>query len=160
MSAMFRRERPLARKTAEQIERMRSAGAVVGAALDAMVAAVAPGVTTRDLDAVAARVIREAGAKPSFLHYNGFPATICASVNDEIVHGIPTERALEPGDLVSLDCGAIVDGWHGDAAVTVTVGEPTPVDRELIEVTAESLRRGIAAFQDGARLTDIGYAIE
>jgi methionyl aminopeptidase len=157
---MFRRERELARKTPGQIERMRAAGAVVGSALDAMVAAVAPGVTTRDLDSIAARVIRDAGAKPSFLNYHGFPATICASVNDQIVHGIPNDRALAPGDVVSLDCGAIVDGWHGDAAVTVTVGEPTPADRELIEVTAESLRRGIAAFRAGGRLSDIGHAIE
>ena len=160
MPSVFNRRPRLALKTPAQIERMRAAGAVVGAALERMTEAVAPGVSTRDLDELAAQVIREAGAKPSFLGYHGYPATICASVNDEIVHGIPGHRVLHEGDLVSLDCGAIVDGWHGDAAVTVAVGDVTAAERALIAVTQESLRRGIAAFADGAHLSDIGHAIE
>lgn len=160
MPSVFNRRPRLAVKTPAQIECMRAAGAVVAAALDEMITAVQPGVSTGDLDAIAARVIRAAGATPSFLGYHGFPATICASVNDEIVHGIPGDRVLHEGDLVSLDCGAILDGWHGDAAVTVAVGAITAAEQALSDVTAESLRRGIAAFQDGAHLSDIGHAIE
>ena len=139
---------------------MRVAGAVVATALERMVFAAVAGVTTRDLDEIAARVINEAGAIPSFLGYHGFPATICASVNEEIVHGIPGDRMLRDGDIVSLDCGAIVDGWHGDAAVTVAVGAITPAEQTLVDITAESLRHGIGAFTDGGHLSDIGHAIE
>ncbi len=114
-------------KTPEQIDRMRGAGLVVAAALDAMREAVAPGVATADLDAIAEKVIREHGAIPSFKGYHGFPASICASVNEQVVHGIPAaDQVLAEGDLLSLDCGAILDGWHGDSAITVGVGQTDP----------------------------------
>jgi len=147
-------------KTPAQIEKMRAAGAVVAGALAAMEAQVAPGVTTRQLDSVASDHIRAAGALPSFLGYHGFPATICASVNAEIVHGFPDDVPLEVGDVVSLDCGAILDGWHGDAAITVPVGVITVELTELLRVTEESMWRGIRAARPGGRLTDISYAIE
>lgn len=147
-------------KTPEQVQKMRAAGLVVAGALAAMRAAVAPGVTTRDLDALASEHIAAAGALPSFLGYHGFPATICASVNDQIVHGFPSDVPLRDGDVVSLDCGAILDGWHGDAAITVPVGEITPALAELLRVTEESMWRGIAAARVGARLSDIGHAVE
>ncbi len=128
--------------------------------IDAMRDAVAPGVSTADLDAIAEKVIRDAGAVPSFKGYHGFPASICASVNDEVVHGIPGERVLADGDVISLDCGAIVDGWHGDAAITVAVGEVPAEVTELMRVTEEAMWRGIAAAHLGGRVTDISYAVE
>ena len=110
-------------KTPEQIEKMRAAGLVVAEALDAMRDAVAPGVSTAKLDAIADEVIRSAGAIPSFKGYQGYPATICASVNSQVVHAIPSAgQVLHDGDLISIDCGAVLDGWHGDAAITVPVG--------------------------------------
>jgi methionyl aminopeptidase len=148
-------------KTAAEVAKMRAAGLVVGHALEAVKAAVAPGVSTADLDAVAEDHVRGAGAVPSFKGYHGFPATICASVNDEIVHGIPSaRRVLDEGDIVSIDCGAIVDGWHGDAAVTVPVGEVAPELEELLRVCEEALWRGFAAARLGGRLTDISAAVE
>ncbi len=148
-------------KTAAEVAKMRVAGLVVGHALEAVKAAVAPGVTTADLDAVAEGHIRAAGAVPSFKGYHGFPATICASVNDEIVHGIPSPlRVLKEGDIVSIDCGAVADGWHGDAAVTVPVGEVSPQLVELMQVCEEALWRGFAAARLGGRLTDISAAVE
>jgi methionyl aminopeptidase len=139
---------------------MRAAGLVVAQALAATSAAVRAGVTTEELDAVAAGVIAEAGAEPSFLGYGGFPAHVCISVNDEVIHGIPGPRRLRDGDLVSIDCGAIVDGWHGDAAVTVHVGEdPAEADVRLSEVTRQALRAGIAAARVGATIGDVGHAI-
>jgi methionyl aminopeptidase len=160
-------------KTEVEIEKMRLAGLVVARALDAVRAAVAPGVTLRDLDAVAEQEIRSCGAVPSFLDYlpgvgyvprgsgrNSFPATICASVNDEIVHGIPDDRRLASGDVVSVDCGAILAGWHGDAAVTIPVGTVSDEAAQLLEVCEGSLWAGIAAMQVGNRLRDIGAAIE
>ncbi len=147
-------------KTPDQIELMREAGLVVGRALALLTRTLAPGMTTADLDAVAEEYIRGQGAVPSFKGYNGFPATICVSVNDEIVHGIPGARVIDAGDLVSIDCGAIVEGWHGDAAVTVGVGKVTDRDAELMRVTEEALWRGLAAAQVGGRLTDISYAVE
>ncbi len=113
-------------KTREQMRIMALAGVVVERALAAASAAAVEGATTRDVDAAAAAVIRERGATPSFLGYHGYPATTCVSVNDEVVHGIPGERVLRRGDVVSIDCGAIVDGWHGDGAVSLIVGEPAP----------------------------------
>ena len=119
---MRRRDRMIQIKTPAEIDAMRQAGLVVFRALERMRAAVAPGVSTADLDAIAEESIRSAQAVPSFKGYRGFPATICASINDEVVHGIPSRRRrLREGDLISLDCGAIVDGWHGDSAVTVPV---------------------------------------
>jgi len=147
-------------KSEAEVAKMRSAGLVVGRTLDVLRSAVAPGMTTADLDAIAARHIRDAGATPSFVGYHGFPATICASVNDEIVHGIPGRRVLREGDIVSLDCGAIVDGWHGDAAVTVPVGDVAPELLTLMDVCEEALWRGLAAARLGGRLTDISHAIE
>jgi methionyl aminopeptidase len=119
-----------------------------------------PGVTTRSLDVLAEEHIRARGATPNFLGYHGFPATICTSVNDEVVHGIPGERVLEDGDLVSIDCGAIVDGWHADAAVTVPVGEVGGELIELMRVCEQALWRGLAAAALGGRVTDISHAIE
>ena len=139
---------------------MRSAGLVVARTLDLLRAAVAPGVTTADLDEVARESLRDEGAGSSFLGYHGFPATICASVNDEIVHGIPGPRVLREGDIISLDCGAIIDGYHGDAAITVPVGEVAPELAELLRVTEESLWAGFAAARLGGRLTDISHAVE
>ncbi len=139
---------------------MREAGLVVAAAIDAVRAAVTPGITTRELDAVAEKVIRDAGAVPSFLGYHGYPATLCLSVNDEVVHGIPGSRVIRDGDLVSIDCGAIVGGYHGDSAVTVCVGDVPDDLRQLVAVTEEALARGLAAVRDGGRLSDIGAAVE
>src|SRR5664280_1362388 len=148
-------------KTAAEIELMRAAGLVVGHTLELLKAAVEPGMTTQDLDDVAARSIRDAGAVPSFLGYHGFPGTICTSVNDEIVHGIPSPRkVLREGDIVSIDCGAIVEGYHGDAAVTVPVGRVTPELTELMRVCEGSMWAGFAAARLGGRLSDIGAAVE
>lgn len=149
-------------KTPEQIEVMRRAGLVVGQTLETLRAAVRPGITTGELDAIAEDSIRSAGAVPSFKGYSHppFPASICASVNDEVVHGIPGDRVLAEGDVISIDCGAIVDGWHGDAATTVAVGEVPADVRELMRVTEESLWRGIAAARLGGRVTDISHAVE
>jgi methionyl aminopeptidase len=147
-------------KTPAEIERMRAAGLVVADALQRTADAVAPGVTTKYLDAVAAAVIRGHRALPSFLGYHRYPATICVSVNDEVVHGIPGDYALAEGDVVSIDCGAIVDGWHGDAAVTVGVGAISNADQGLIDVTEDALWRGIGAMRVGNHLSDIGHAIE
>jgi methionyl aminopeptidase len=148
-------------KTEPEIALMRQAGLVVGRTLEKLKAAVAPGVSTADLDAVAEQAIRGEGAIPSFKGYRGFPACICTSINSEIVHGIPSPKAvLREGDIVSIDCGAIVEGYHGDAAVTVPVGEVPPELQELMRVTEESLWRGIAAARLGGRLIDISRAIE
>jgi methionyl aminopeptidase len=148
-------------KTDAEIALMREAGLVVGRTLDKLKAAVAPGVSTGELDAIAEEAIRGEGATPSFKGYRGFPACICTSINDEIVHGIPSRgRVLREGDVVSIDCGAIVDGYHGDAAVTVPVGQVAPELLELLRVCEESLWRGIAAARLGGRLTDISHAIE
>ncbi len=156
---MFR-ERGVEIKTPEQIALMREAGLVVGEALELMREAVAPGVTTKELDTLAEEHIRSRGATPNFLNYHGFPATICASVNDEVVHGIPGDRVLREGDVVSLDCGAIVEGWHGDAAITVPVGDVGPELVELMRVCEEGMWRGFAAAKLGGRVTDISHAVE
>ncbi|EUA52625.1 metallopeptidase M24 family protein [Mycobacterium xenopi 3993] len=113
------------------------------------------------LDRIAEAVIRDAGARPSFLGYHGYPASICTSVNDRVVHGIPSAaEILAPGDLVSVDCGAVLDGWHGDAAITFGVGTLNPADEALCQATKESLEAGIAAMTPGKRLTDVSHAIE
>jgi methionyl aminopeptidase len=147
-------------KTPEQVLAMRRAGLVVGGALQLLREQAAPGMTTSDLDALAEQHIRGAGATPSFLGYHGFPATLCVSVNDEVVHGIPGGRVLQPGDVVSIDCGAIVDGWHGDAALTVVLDPADPADVELARVTEESMWHGIAALAVGERLHAVGAAVE
>lgn len=144
-----------------ELDAMAAAGAVVAAALRAVQQAAVAGMSTKDLDEVAETVIREAGATPSFLGYHGFPASICSSVNDRVVHGIPSEtEILAFGDLVSIDCGAIVAGWHGDSAITFGVGELIPVDELLSRATRESMEAGIAAMVPGNRLTDVSHAIE
>jgi methionyl aminopeptidase len=158
---MFRRrKRVIEYKSEAEVAKMRAAGLVVGRTLELLREAVEPGISTADLDAIAERNIRAAGAVPSFKGYHGFPATICASVNDEIVHGIPGDRVLREGDIISIDCGAILDGWHGDAAVTVPVGEVTAELHELMRVCEEAMWRGFAAARLDGRLTDISHAIE
>ena len=156
---MFR-DRGVEIKTTEQIALMRQAGLVVGETLDLMQRTVKPGMTTGELDEIAEDHIRSRGAVPSFKGYHGFPASLCVSVNDEVVHGIPGDRVIADGDVVSIDCGAIVEGWHGDAAVTVAVGEVPDDVRELIRVTEEAMWRGIAAASLGGRVTDISHAVE
>jgi methionyl aminopeptidase len=147
-------------KTPDQIAAMRRAGLVVGRTLEVLRGAVRAGITTGELDQIAEDSIRSAGATPSFLGYQGFPASICTSVNDEVVHGIPGGRVLAEGDLVAIDCGAIVDGWHGDSAITVSVG-PVPAElTDLMAVTEEAMWRGIAAARLGGRVTDISHAVE
>ncbi|MFL6239898.1 MAG: type I methionyl aminopeptidase [Actinomycetes bacterium] len=148
-------------KSPSEIATMRLAGLVVARTLDKLRAAVTPGVTTADLDELARDSLRGEGAGSSFLGYHGFPAVICASVNDEIVHGIPSpKRVLKSGDIISLDFGAIIDGFHGDAAITVPVGQVPPEKLELLRVTEESLWAGFAAARLGGRLTDISHAVE
>ncbi len=150
-------------KNPGEIAKMRVAGLVVGRTLAKLREAVAPGVSTQDLDALAEESIRGEGGIPSFLGYGHppFPATICASVNDAIVHGIPRRDViLREGDIISIDCGAIVDGWHGDSAITVGVGEIDDDSRRLIEMTEAAMWRGMAAARLGGRVGDIGKAIE
>ncbi|MCC2335952.1 type I methionyl aminopeptidase [Cellulomonas wangsupingiae] len=156
---MFGRER-IEYKTPEQVAVMRRAGLVVADALDAVRAVLAPGVTTAELDAVAEEVIASAGATPSFLGYHGYPASLCVSVNDEIVHGIPGSRVLQPGDVVSVDCGAVVDGWHGDSAFTAVLDPADPADVALAATTENALWAGIAALATGERLGAVGEAVE
>ncbi len=147
-------------KTPAETAKMREAGRIVAAMLAACRAAVRPGVTTGELDRIAAEILRKNGATSSFLGYYGYPATICTSVNDQIVHGIPGKRRLKEGDIVGIDAGAIVDGWHADAAITVPVGAVSAEAARLIAVTEEALRRGIAEAQVGKRLGDIGAAVQ
>lgn len=156
------RDRGVEIKTPDQIAKMRVAGLLVGRTLEVLREAVRPGVTTAELDQLAERHIRDGGGTPSFLGYGDppFPASICASVNDAVVHGIPGGRVLAEGDVISIDCGAIVDGWHGDAAITVPVGEVAPDVRELVRVTEEAMWSGFAAARLGGRVTDISHAVE
>jgi len=156
------RDRGIEIKTPEQIVKMRAAGIVVGETLDLLRRTAKAGMTTGELDAVAEDNIRSAGATPSFKGYGypPFPGSICASVNDEIVHGIPGDRVLSEGDIISIDCGAIVDGWHGDAAITIAIGEVSAEALELMRVTEEGMWRGFAAARLGGRVTDISHAVE
>lgn len=156
-----RNRKVVAQRTAGELDAMAVAGALVARALQAVHDAAAPGVSTQRLDEVAETVIREGGGTPSFLGYHGFPASICSSVNDRVVHGIPSPgEVLAFGDLVSIDCGAIVAGWHGDSAITFGVGELIPADEILSRATRESMEAGIAAMVPGNRLTDVSHAIE
>ena len=159
------RDRGVEIKTPEQIESMRRAGLVVGRTLELLRSSVRAGISTGELDAIAEEHIRSSSATPSFKGYHGFPGSICASVNDEVVHGIPGERILAEGDVISIDCGAITlddsgQGWHGDAAITVAVGEVPGEVTELMRVTEEAMWRGIAAARLGGRVTDISHAVE
>jgi methionyl aminopeptidase len=147
-------------KTPAQLALMREAGLVVARTLRIVSEAVRPGITTAELDKIAENEIRGAGAIPSFKGYQGYPATICTSVDEEIVHGIPGHRRLADGDVISIDCGAIVQGWHGDAAVTVGVGQITQEHSRLIEDCRNALYAGIAMARPGYRLGDISHAVE
>jgi methionyl aminopeptidase len=156
-----RREPDVEIKTPEQLAKMREAGLVVARTLRIVAGAVSPGVSTGELDLLAEREIRAAGATPSFKGYHGYPATICTSVNDEIVHAIPDPaRRLRAGDIISIDCGAIVDGWHGDAAVTVGVDAISAEHAALLQACEAALWRGLAQARPGGRLGDISHAVE
>lgn len=159
--AGLRSRKVVPQRSPGELDAMAAAGAVVAAALRAVREAAAPGMSTLDLDEIAESVIRDANAVPSFLGYHGYPASICASVNDRVVHGIPSaDEVLAPGNLVSIDCGAILDGWHGDAAITFGVGALQVDDEALSAATKESMEAGIAAMVAGNRLTDVSHAIE
>jgi methionyl aminopeptidase len=148
------------RRTREEIAKMRRAGRVVAEMHARTREAIRPGVTTAELDKVARQVLERRGARSNFLGYHGFPAVICTSPNDMIVHGIPGDHRLEEGDIISVDCGAIVEGYHGDAAYTAPVGEVGEEARRLMEVTEASLREAIEAMVDGNRISDIGHAVQ
>ncbi len=155
------RGRDIEIKTPGELEAMRAAGALVARTLAAVTAHAAPGVSTAELDALAEQTIRDGGAVPSFLGYHGYPASICSSVNEQIVHGIPSpEQVLRDGDLVSIDCGAVLDGWHGDSAVTILVGSVSEADRRLSAACEAALHAGIAAVLPGARLSDVSHAVQ
>ncbi|MDO5617370.1 type I methionyl aminopeptidase [Kocuria sp.] len=156
---MFGRRR-IEYKTDAQLRTMVRAGQVTSRALDAAVAAAVPGATTVDLDAAFRAVLTDHGATSNFLGYHGYPATVCVSVNEEVVHGIPGERVLDVGDILSIDGGAVVDGFHGDSARTVILGKPTPEDQLLSDVTRDAMWHGIAAMATGSQVGDIGAAIE
>jgi methionyl aminopeptidase len=150
----------ITRKTPEQIAIMRRAGTVVAEMHEVCVRAARPGATTADLDAAAREVLDRRGAQSNFLNYHGFPAVVCISPNEVIVHGIPGARVLEEGDIVSIDCGAIIEGWHADAAVTVPVGEIDDESKRLIDVTRKALQASIDATVAGNRLGDVGAVSE
>jgi methionyl aminopeptidase len=156
------RDRGIEIKTPEQIEKMRVAGLLVGETLELLRTSVRAGISTGELDAIAEDNIRSHGGIPSFQGYGHppFPASICASVNDEVVHGIPGDRVLVDGDLISIDCGAIVEGWHGDAAITVAVGAVNADLQQLMDVTEGAMWAGIAAARLGGRVSDISHAVE
>jgi len=150
----------ITKKAPSELDAMRRAGRIVAATIQAVRAAVRPGVTTAELDEIAEAEITGRGAVPSFKGYRGFPATLCTSLNNEIVHGIPGKAALREGDLFKLDCGAIVDGYHADSAVTIPVGEPSPEVAKLIETTERALQAGIDEARAGNRVGDIGAAVQ
>lgn len=157
----LRKEPAIQVKSAEQIERMYAAGQVVAHTLTVLKEAVRPGITTAELDSIAEREIRAAGAVPSFLGYFGFPASICTSVNEQVVHGIPSkDQVLKAGDIISIDCGAILDEWHGDSALSVGVGEIDPGDQALLDACEASMWAGIEQAVAGQRLGDVSHAIE
>ncbi len=148
------------RSTAE-LERMRTAGRLVGDVLTQVAARVAPGVSTADLDELAEKLIADAGATPAFKGYHGYPATICASINDEVIHGIPSaRRVLNEGDIISIDIGASIDGYYGDSAVTLPVGQVSEEAATLLRVTDEALHKAIERVRAGGRVSDIGHAVQ
>lgn len=147
-------------KSAQEIKAMRQAGVILARVLKTLEAAVKPGVTTKELDLLAAELIAKAGCKASFLNYNGFPATLCISVNEEVVHGIPDSRVLQEGDIVSIDGGVIYQGYHSDSAITVPVGLVDEAKLKLLQVTKECLYLGIAQAVEGNRLSDISNAVQ
>jgi len=148
------------RRRPDEIAKMRKAGRVVAEMLAVTSAGARPGVTTADLDRLARQVLERRGARSNFLGYHGFPAVICTSPNSVIVHGIPGAYVLKEGDIISLDCGAVVEGYHGDAAVTVAVGDVPPLTEKLLRVTEESLAAGIGQLVEGNRLHDVGSAVQ
>jgi methionyl aminopeptidase len=147
-------------KSAEEIALMRQSGRIVAAILRILTEQIKPGMKTKDMDIIAERELKKRGAESSFKGYRGYPATVCVSVNDEIVHGIPGDKVLKEGDIVSLDFGAKFQGFHGDAAVTVPVGKVSPAAKRLIDTTRGALEKGIAAARAGARLGDVSAAIQ
>jgi methionyl aminopeptidase len=147
-------------KSSQEIAIMREAGRIVASVIEALTKNVRPGVTTRELDDVAVREFKKRGAVASFKGYRGFPASICTSVNEEVVHGIPGARVLKAGDIISLDVGAMINGFHGDAAVTLGVGKINSDSQALIDATKGALEAGIAAAKNGARLGDVSAAIQ
>jgi methionyl aminopeptidase len=147
-------------KSPAELEKMRAANALVADVLAELGRMVSPGVTTSDLDAAAEKLVRAGGAEPAFKGYRGYPATLCASVNDQVVHGIPSARALAEGDIISLDMGVRLNGYYGDSAITVPVGRVSDEAATLLRVTRESLEKGIAQVRLGGRISDIGHAIQ
>ena len=147
-------------RSQSEIEKLRRVNQLVARILDELRRTVAPGVTTQDIDVLAERRVREAGAEPAFKGYHGYPATVCASVNEQVVHGIPSSRKLVDGDILSIDMGAKLDGFYGDCAVTVPVGSISAQAASLLTVTEEALFRGIAVVKPGARVSDIGAAVQ
>jgi methionyl aminopeptidase len=148
-------------KTPDEIEKMRSAGQLVARTLEAICESIVPGKTkTIHLDILTEKIIREAGGIPSFKNYRGYPASVCVSINEEVVHGIPRERVIEPGDIVGIDIGAILDGYHGDSAVTVAVGDVPEETKKLLRVTREALFVGIDKARSGNKVSDISRAIQ
>lgn len=147
-------------KTNEEIELLRESNLLVGKTLAEVAKHIRPGCTTKQLDKVAEQFIRDNGAIPGFLNYNGFPGSLCTSVNDQVVHGIPGEYVLKDGDIVSVDCGVYKNGFHGDSAYTFCVGEVRPEVTELLKTTKESLYLGIEAAVEGKRIGDIGFAVQ
>jgi methionyl aminopeptidase len=148
-------------RSAEELKRMRQAGRLVGEVLSELASRVAPGVTTADLDELAEKRILKAGATPAFKGYHGYPATICASINDEVIHGIPSgRRVLNEGDVISIDVGASLDGYFGDSAITLAVGQVSEAAATLLRVTDESLYKAIEAVKPGGRISDIGHAVQ
>jgi len=147
-------------KSVSDIEHLRVSGAKLAEVLHQVGEMVSPGVTTLELDRAAGLLIRELGAKPAFLHYGGYPATLCVSINEQVIHGIPGHRVLNSGDVVSLDLGLIYDGYYADSAITIACGSVTPEDEKLIETTRRSLYAGIDAAHVGARLGDVGHAVQ
>ncbi|MCY4510954.1 MAG: type I methionyl aminopeptidase, partial [Acidobacteria bacterium] len=150
----------IVRKSPAQIERMREANALVAQVLSELRRLVAPGVSTLELDTVAERQVRAAGAVPAFKGYQGYPATLCASVNEAVVHGIPSARRLVEGDIVSLDMGVVLDGYYGDSALTVGVGAISEAASDLLRVTREALDRAIECARVGGRVSDLGHAVK
>ena len=150
----FRLKRP------DEIEKMRAAGRILGACLAHLAATTRPGLRAIDLDREAETFIRDHRCVPGFIGYNGFPNSLCVSINEQVVHGIPRERVIEEGDLVSLDCGLILDGWWADSGLSLCAGVAEPEASRLLEVTEEALRRGVAAAQPGGFIGDIGHAVQ
>jgi methionyl aminopeptidase len=147
-------------RSAGELAKLEEASRVVLEVIDAVERVIAPGATTEDLDRIAEAEIRRRGARPAFVGYRGYPKTLCTSINDEVVHGIPGKRSLKEGDIIGIDCGAVVDGYYGDAARTIPVGRIDPERAQLLAATRQALEAGIAAACPGARVSDIGAAVE